>query len=66
MQNKKDQHEQMMLMITDWQSSGLKQRVYCNPYNSLSLFFIFSVQNLSVCLDGVLKDSFQKKQILSL
>lgn len=29
MQNKKEQREQMMLMITDWQASGLKQREYC-------------------------------------
>ena len=29
MQNKKVQREQMMLMITDWQASGLKQRDYC-------------------------------------
>lgn len=29
MQNKKEQREQMMVMITDWQSSGLKQRDYC-------------------------------------
>jgi len=29
MQSKKEQREQMMVMITDWQSSGLKQRAYC-------------------------------------
>lgn len=29
MQNKKEQREQMMSMITDWQASGLKQRDYC-------------------------------------
>jgi hypothetical protein len=29
MQNKKAQREQMMLMIADWQSSGLNQRAYC-------------------------------------
>lgn len=29
MQNRKEKREQMMLMITDWQSSGLKQRDYC-------------------------------------
>lgn len=29
MQNKKEQREQMMLMIADWQGSGLNQRAYC-------------------------------------
>jgi len=29
MQNRKEQREQMMVMITDWQASGLKQREYC-------------------------------------
>jgi hypothetical protein len=29
MQNKKEIREQMMVMITDWQASGLKQREYC-------------------------------------
>jgi hypothetical protein len=29
MQNKKEIREQMMLMIADWQVSGLKQRAYC-------------------------------------
>jgi hypothetical protein len=29
MQNKIEQREQMMLMITNWQSSGLTQRDYC-------------------------------------
>lgn len=29
MQNKKEQREQMMVMIEDWQASGLKQREYC-------------------------------------
>ncbi len=29
MQNKKEQREQMMVMIEDWQSSGLNQRAYC-------------------------------------
>lgn len=29
MQNKKEQREQMMVMIEDWQASGLKQRDYC-------------------------------------
>ena len=29
MRNKKEQREQMMVMITDWQASGLKQRDYC-------------------------------------
>ena len=33
MQNKKEQREQMMLMITDWQASGLKQRDYCTSNN---------------------------------
>lgn len=33
MQNKKEQREQMMLMITDWQASGLKQRDYCATNN---------------------------------
>ena len=33
MQNKKEQREQMMLMITDWQASGLKQRDYCASNN---------------------------------
>ncbi|MDP1764293.1 MAG: hypothetical protein Q8L07_10440 [Sediminibacterium sp.] len=33
MQNKKEQREQMMLMITDWQASGLKQREYCATNN---------------------------------
>lgn len=30
MQNKKEQREQMMVMIENWQSSGLKQREYCS------------------------------------
>jgi hypothetical protein len=29
MQNKKEQREQMMSMITNWIASGLKQREYC-------------------------------------
>lgn len=29
MQNKKEQREQMMAMIEDWQPSGLNQRTYC-------------------------------------
>jgi len=29
MQNKKDQREQMMAMIDDWQESGLNQITYC-------------------------------------
>lgn len=29
MQNKKEQRDQMMAMIIDWQASGLKQRAYC-------------------------------------
>ena len=29
MQNKKEIRDQMMVMITDWQTSGLKQREYC-------------------------------------
>ena len=29
MQNKKEQCAQMMVMITDWQASGLKQIDYC-------------------------------------
>lgn len=29
MQDRKEQREQMMVMITDWQASGLKQRAYC-------------------------------------
>lgn len=29
MQNKKEQREQMMVMITDWQASGINQRAYC-------------------------------------
>lgn len=29
MQNKNEVREQMMVMISDWQSSGLKQREYC-------------------------------------
>jgi len=29
MQTRKEQREQMMVMITDWQASGLKQREYC-------------------------------------
>ena len=29
MQNKKERREQMMVMITDWLASGLKQRDYC-------------------------------------
>lgn len=29
MQNKKELREQMMVMIADWQSSGLNQREYC-------------------------------------
>ena len=29
MQNRKEQREQMMVMISDWQASGLKQRDYC-------------------------------------
>lgn len=29
MQNRKEQRAQMMVMITDWQASGLKQRDYC-------------------------------------
>ena len=29
MQNRKEQRTQMMVMITDWQASGLKQREYC-------------------------------------
>lgn len=29
MQNKKEQCEQIMAMIEDWQSSGLNQRTYC-------------------------------------
>ncbi len=33
MQNKKEQREQMMLMITDWQTSGLKQMDYCTANN---------------------------------
>lgn len=30
MQNKQEQREQMMLMITNWQSSGLTQRAFCS------------------------------------
>jgi hypothetical protein len=33
MQNKKEQREQMMVMIEDWQSSGLNQRTYCAAKN---------------------------------
>lgn len=33
MQNKKEQREQKMLMVTDWQASGLKQRDYCASKN---------------------------------
>ena len=33
MQNKKEIRDQMMLMITDWQASGLKQRDYCTANN---------------------------------
>ncbi len=29
MQNKKEQPEQMIVMLEDWQASGLKQREYC-------------------------------------
>ena len=29
MQNRKEQQEQMLSMIDDWQSSGLNQRAYC-------------------------------------
>ena len=29
MQNRKEQRAQMMVMITDWQASGLNQREYC-------------------------------------
>ena len=29
MQNKKEQREQLMVMIEDWQSSALNQRDYC-------------------------------------
>ncbi len=29
MQNRKEQRAQMMVMITNWQASGLKQRDYC-------------------------------------
>jgi hypothetical protein len=29
MQNKKEQREQMMVMITDWQASGINQRAFC-------------------------------------
>jgi hypothetical protein len=29
MQNKKDQREQMMAMIDEWQESGLNQITYC-------------------------------------
>lgn len=33
MQNRKEQRDQMMLMITEWQGSGLKQRDYCTTHN---------------------------------
>ena len=33
MQNRKEQRAQMMVMITDWQASGLKQRDYCVANN---------------------------------
>ena len=33
MQNKKEQREQMMVMIEEWQASGLKQRDYCASNN---------------------------------
>ena len=29
MQDRKEQREQMMVMIEDWQASGLNQRAYC-------------------------------------
>lgn len=39
MQNKKELREQMMLMIEEWQSSNLTQRVYCsNKGVSYSVF----------------------------
>lgn len=33
MQNKKEQRAQMMVMITKWQASGMKQREYCVANN---------------------------------
>ena len=33
MQNKKEQRAQMMVMITEWQASGMKQRDYCVANN---------------------------------
>lgn len=48
MQNRKEIREQMMAMITNWQSSGLKQHDYCKVNNIATHVFRYWLRVLKV------------------
>ena len=48
MQNRKELHKQMKVMIADWQSSGLKQHDYCMVNNIAKHVFRYWLRVLKV------------------
>ena len=48
MQNRKELHDQMKVMIADWQSSGLKQHDYCKINNIAIHVFLYWLRFLKV------------------
>jgi hypothetical protein len=48
MQNRKELHDQMKIMIADWQSSGLKQHDYCVVNNIAKHVFRYWLRVLKV------------------
>jgi hypothetical protein len=48
MQNRKELHDQMKVMIANWQSSGLKQHDYCKVNNIATHVFRYWLRVLKV------------------